>query len=203
MERGELLVFSDQLPQTVGTKRNLTELYMLRRKIERILDCLRKQGPDRNSARFAGALDPERVERRGGDDMGELHPRNVERRWQEIIRERCIEELPAVVEYELLVERVSYSLRHAAVDLSGKDQRIDDRTAVVHNDIFEDLQRQRFAVDFHDHGMDAIGGRASRRSEILRGFKTRLGAGTHRAAHRIGTHRKLAETDRLSRHADD
>jgi len=41
------------------------------------------------------------------------------------------------------------------------------------------------------------------RAEILRGFEAGLGAGAHRAAHRIGVHRKLAEADRLSGHPDD
>ena len=34
-------------------------------------------------------------------------------------------------------------------------------------------------------------------------FESRLGSGLHRTAHRIGPGRKLAELDRLSRHADD
>src|SRR5713226_5088593 len=112
--------------------------------------------------------------------MDELHARDVQRRRQEIIRERRIEELPFVVEHELLVERIADSLRYPAMDLPGQDQRIDDRATVVHNDIFEDLQRQRFGIDLYDHCMGAVCGGASRWPEILRGFETRLGAGTHR-----------------------
>ena len=34
-------------------------------------------------------------------------------------------------------------------------------------------------------------------------FESRLGAGLHRAAHRVGLERQLAELDRLARNADD
>src|SRR6516165_8234608 len=197
------IALPDQLPQALRTERNLAQLFMLRGKIERILDRLCEQGPDRNRAGLARALDAERIERRGGHDVGELHARDVERARQEIVRKRRIAQLPLVVEHEPLKERVSYPLRHPAMDLTGQDQWVDDRAAVVHDNIFEDLQRQRFGVDLDDHGMDAVCGRAAWRAEILRGFEARLGAGAYRAAHRIGAHCKLAEADRLTGHPDD
>src|ERR1700730_15838126 len=125
MERWKLLVLPDQLPQTLGTERDLAQLHMLGGKIERIVDRLRKQWPDRYSARFAGTLDAKRVQRRSRDRMDELDARDVQRGRQKIVRERCIEQLPFVVEHELLVERIADSLRYPAMDLPGEDQRID------------------------------------------------------------------------------
>src|ERR1700730_9283858 len=156
MERGELLKFArprksglgfallDQLPQPARTERNLAQLQMPGGEIERILDRLCKQCPDRNGARLTRALDAKRVQWRSGDRVGQLHARNVQRRRQEIIRERRIEELPFVIEHKLLVESIAETLRYPAMDLPGEDQRVDDCTAIMHDDISEDLQHTRF-----------------------------------------------------------
>ena len=68
-----------------------------------------------------------------------------------------IEQLPVFVVGEPLVKRIANALRHAAMDLPIEDQRIDDLAAIVHNEIFLDVDLQRFGIDLHDHGVDSTG----------------------------------------------
>src|SRR5580704_8636475 len=119
--------FGRQREQAIGTERNLVQLDFLVQKSERILDRLREQRPDRNGTGLAGALDAERIERRFGYRVRDLHMRHFERGRQQIVGERSVEQLTVVIEHKLLVKRVADALRHAAVNLAGQDQRVDDR----------------------------------------------------------------------------
>src|ERR1700724_4869911 len=132
--------------------------------------------------------------------MGYLHTRHFERAWQQVIGERGVEQLAVLIEHELLVEGIADALRNTAVDLAGQDQWIDDVAAIMHDDVFENLEHECLWVDLEDHGVNAARGGAARRSEILRGFKSRLGSGTHPTAHRIGLERPRAEIDGLTGH---
>ena len=84
-----------------------------------------------------------------------------------------------------------------------QDHRIDHGAAIMHHDIFPDLQIERLGIELDDHRMHAVRRGAARRSEILRGFQSRLGAGLDRAAHRIGALRKFAEPDEFFGDAGD
>ena len=160
-------------------------------------------GPTGMAPASPAPLMPSGLSGDGGHRVGDLHVRHFERGRQQIIGERGVEQLPVVVEHELLVEGIADALRDAAVDLAGEDQRIDDGAAIVHDDVFEHLEREGLRIDLDDHGVHAARGGAARRAEILRRFEARLGAGTHRAAHRIGLERQRAELDRLAGNADD
>src|SRR5207244_1887324 len=63
------------------------------------------------------ALRPYGVERRRGLAVRRLDVRHVGRRGEQIIHEGSVQELPARVVHELLVERVADAMRDAAVAL--------------------------------------------------------------------------------------
>src|SRR5262245_22438005 len=149
-----------QRKQAVGSEGDLVQLDLLVQKPERILDRLREQRPDRNGAGFARALDAKRIKRRFRHCVRDLHVRHFEGRRQQVVGKRGVEQLAVVIEHELLVEGIADALRHAAVNLTGKDQRIDDRAAVMHHDVFEDVKRKGLRIDLDDHGMHAACGGA-------------------------------------------
>src|SRR5262249_34738341 len=152
---------------------------------------------------FARALDAERIERRGGGDVVELDVWYVERGRNQVVGQRGGEQLALVVELELLVEGIADTLRDAAVDLPGQDQRIDDGATIVHDDVFADLDRHRLGIDLDDDGVHAAGGGPAGWTEITRRLEPGLGAGANRAAHRIGLDRQLGEPHRAARNAGD
>ena len=92
-----------------------------------------------------------------------------------------------------LVKRIPNTLRYAAVNLSIENERIDDLAAIVHDEIFLDLNLHRLRIDFNDHGVDAAGGCASfpdRNSWLLPNpAPSRL----DRAACRVGFGRQFAQ----------
>ena len=93
-------------------------------------------GPTGIAPASPAPLMPSGIERRRRHRVGELHARHFQRRRQQIVGERGVQQLPLLVEHQLLVERIADALRHAAMDLAGQDQRVDHRAAVVHHDIF-------------------------------------------------------------------
>ena len=104
---------------------------------------------------------------------------------------------------QLLVKGVAEPLRHAALDLSLQDHRVDDGAAVVHHHVAFDLDHHRLRVHLDDHRVHAAGGRAALGAEIVGGFETRFGARLDRAAHRIGPLGQLAQRDGRGGHALD
>ena len=89
------------------------------------------------------------------------------------------------------------------MNLAGEDHRVDDRAAIVDHDIFEDLQLKGQRIDFEDDGMNAVGGGAARRPEILRRLQARLGSRLDRAPHRIGALREFAKPNEFLGNPDD
>ena len=93
---------------------------------------------------------------------------------------------PVFVENELLEESVADALRHSTLYLAVENQRVDDPTAVVHDDVTIYAHLQRLAVDFDDHRVDTACGGPSLRPEVVGGFQPGLGPRLDGAAHRIG-----------------
>src|SRR4029078_8163949 len=89
-------------------------------------------------------------------------------------------------ECQLFVKCIADALCYAAANLAGKDHRIDDRAAIMHHGVFENLELEGLSIDLDEHRVYAVGGGSARWSEILRRFQSRLGARLHRAAHRVG-----------------
>ena len=135
--------------------------------------------------------------------MSRFDPRHIQARGQVIIHERAIEQLPVVVVGEPLVKRIANALRHAAMDLPIENQRIDDRPAIVHDEIFLDMDLQRLGIDLHDHSVDAAGSGASFWTEIVGRLQTRLGARLDRSAHRIRLTREFTQRNCFLRDALD
>jgi hypothetical protein len=54
-----------------------------------------------------------------------------------------------------------------SLDVPLQDQRIDDLAAIVHDQIFLDLDLHRLGIDFEDHGVDATCSGASFWTEII------------------------------------
>src|SRR5260370_16852413 len=65
---------------------------------------------------------------------------------------------------EPLVNRAADALRHAALDLTLHDKRVDDLATVVHDDVLEDLQPERLWVDADVSGVAAGGPSRPRRT---------------------------------------
>ena len=113
--------------------------------------------------------------------MSRFDARQVQARVQAIIHERAVEQLPVFVVGEPLVKRIANALRHAAMDLPSKNQRIDDLAAIVHDEIFLDVDLQRLGIHLQDHRVDATGSGASLGTEIVGRLQPRLGATFDRA----------------------
>src|SRR5438132_8197620 len=65
-----------------------------------------------------------------------------------VIEQGAGQQLAAVaVVANLLVKRLADALDHAAMDLSGGEQRIDDRPGVVDGDVVEDLDHAGVGID--------------------------------------------------------
>src|SRR5258707_11821438 len=135
--------------------------------------------------------------------MRELHARDFQGGRKQIIRERRIEELALIVERQLLIEGVAYALRNPAMNLAGKDHRIDHRPAVVNHDVSQDFQIEGQRIEFDDHGVDAVRGGAHRRPEILGRFQAGLGTGLDRPAHRIGACGEFSKPNELPGDTDN
>ena len=174
-----------------GLKRNFGDLDAGPGK--RILDRLREHRARRNAARFADALEADRVERRRRLAMRRLDRRHVGRGRQQIVHERRVQQLALLVVDELLVERVADAVRDAAVNLSFDEQRIDDRAAIVDDEVALDLDRRRLGIDLDDHRVHAARGAAAVGPEVGRALEARLGARADGAAQRVRLACQLAE----------
>src|SRR6266550_727521 len=128
--------FPSQFEQPARAERNLQELDAAAFQIECVFDRLREQRSARNGARFTGALDAKRIERRLCHGVPELHARHLEGGRQQIVCQRGIEQLPLIVEHQFLIERIADPLRDAAMNLARQNHRIDHGAAVMHDDVF-------------------------------------------------------------------
>ena len=79
------------------------------------------------------------------------------------------------------------------MNLPIENQRIDDAPAIMHDEIFADVDLQRLGIDLHDHRVDAAGSGASFWTEITGRFQTRLCPSFNRAPHWIRLARQFAE----------
>ncbi len=187
-----------------------------------VLDRRGEHRGRRDHARLAGALDAERVERRGrlevvdvdrGGHLGDVG--------HEEVHERGVEQLARLVVDHPLVERPAHALGDAAVDLALDDHRVDQVAAVVDDGVLEDRDLGGVGVGLDDHRVHAVGeGRALGRVEVLAlqprlvvlGHRRlagvadgelggRLGRLVEGVAQRVGEHRDRAEVDRRVRSA--
>src|SRR5712692_4894449 len=128
-------------------------------RLEGVFDGLGHQRGDWDRAGFANAFDTQGVQRTGRFNVGDLDVGDLHRRRHQEIHEAGVDELPAIVEVQALVERAADSLRHATVNLALDDGRIDDDPAVVHHDITYEPKVAGQNVDLDDRGMLSAGPR--------------------------------------------
>ncbi len=100
-----------------------------------IFDRFGDQRRDGDGAGFADALDAEGVQRTGRFDVGDLYLWNLHGRRHKKIHEAGVDQLATIVEVQALVEGAADPLRHATVNLTLDDGRVDDHPAVVDHDI--------------------------------------------------------------------
>ncbi len=81
----------------------------------------------RNRARFAAALDAERIRRTFGHGRTDLERRQVVGARHGVVHVRAGQQLSLVVIDRVFEQRLSDALRDAAVHLAFDDHRIDDR----------------------------------------------------------------------------
>ena len=112
--------------------------------------------------------------------------RNVRGCWQQIVHERCVQQLTLLVVDQLLEERVADAVSDAAVDLSFNQQWIDDRSAVVDDDVLEESDHCGFDIDFDNDRVHAAGRAAAVGAEVRRRLEAGLSAGANGPAKRIG-----------------
>ena len=125
--------------------------------LQRVVDRRGDDGADRIGAAFAGAFEPERVERRGrvlGDQR--LDGRHLARGRHQIIGKRDRERLAAAVVEKFLQQRAADALRDAAGDLALDQHRIDRLADVVGDEITLDRDGAGLAVDAHHRDMNAV-----------------------------------------------
>src|SRR5439155_9364926 len=122
------------------------------------------QGPDR--AGLARALGAHRIERRRYRIALDVHVGKRIPAWHRIVHERRGQELTglAVVD-DLLHERLTHALRHAAVDLALEGHRIDDRPHVVDDYVAHDRDGAGVRIDLHLAHVAAVGPRGLRGRE--------------------------------------
>ena len=123
-----------------------------------VVDRRGDRGADAGDAAFAGALDAERIERRGVI----LAQQNLGRRrlvhgGQQIIGEGDGERIAALAVGEFLEQRAAEALRVAADDLAVHQRRIDGAADVIGDAIALDRDAAGFAVDAHDGDVAAVG----------------------------------------------
>src|SRR2546425_1147315 len=112
-------------------------------------------GSDQVRARLPRPLHPERVQRRRRFDVIDLDRRDLGRVRDQELHEGRVPELAVLVVGEPFVERATDTLRDAALDLALQHQRVDDASAVVHDDVLENLETERFRIDPHISGVAA------------------------------------------------
>ena len=71
------------------------------------------------------------------------------------LHEGSVAKLAVLAVGEPLVKRSGDALRHAALDLTLHDQRVDDPAAVMNDYVFENLQPVRLGIDPHVSGVTA------------------------------------------------
>src|SRR6185503_14032771 len=104
---------------------------------QRVLDRIGNGRRRRDGAALAQAFDAQRVARRWELEMYRLDQREIVRLGHRVVHQRARQELARLVINHLLEEGAADTLRDAAVHLPLDDDRIDDATAIVGDDIPE------------------------------------------------------------------
>src|SRR5258706_12210706 len=138
--------------------RRYRQLRHTERQAQRIVDRGRNGGPDGGDARFAGAFDPQRVQRTwrifGQKDFDRGHFACGR---HEIIGEGHGERLSVLAVEEFLVQGAAQSLRVAAHDLAFDHHRVDRASDVISDEEPLHEHGAGFAIDAHLRCMDPIG----------------------------------------------
>src|SRR6516225_5922682 len=117
--------------------------------------------------------------------MCNVYARHIESGGEQIVCQRCIQELTGVIKHELLVECVADPLRDSTVNLAIHNHWIDNGAAVMHHDIPLDLDHHRLRIDLDDDGVSSACSRADLGTEIASCFQTGFGSRPHGAAQRV------------------
>src|SRR6185436_11866890 len=135
-------------PDARGRKRKLARLHV--EGAERIGDRIGHDAAGRDDATLAGALGAERVDRGGGilqHDGADV--REVIGGRDKIVGERAGQELALLVVDKMLHHGTAQSLHRRAYGLAMHSQRIDDATAILDDDIVDELHVTELRVDRH------------------------------------------------------
>ncbi len=117
----------------------------------------------------------------------------------QVVAQGAVKQLTTFIVYQLLIERVADTEFNAAVYLPVQDQGIQDRAAVVDDDITLDLYQHRLRIHFHNHCHCAEASCSVGRAEVSRRFEAGLSSRFDCAAHRVGLHGQFCQRDGLLR----
>ena len=123
----------------------------------RVVDGARERRGRAQIARLARALLAEHRVRRGRHVMHDLHLRHLVRGGQQIVHEALRHKLAFAVEGEFLQQRRADAVGDAAERHAAHDVGIDDRAAVVADDVAADLGLADLRVDRHQHDVELEG----------------------------------------------
>src|SRR6516162_9802368 len=115
------------------------------------------RGHGADAARFARALDPERIGPGRHRIALYVDRADVGRARHGIVHERAGQVLAVAIELDVLHQDLADALGDAADDLSLQQQRIDDRADVVHDAVADDLDLAGVLVDLELADVAAVG----------------------------------------------
>ena len=115
---------------------------------------------------------------------------------QQIVHKRGVEELAVFIEDQLLVKGVADALRHAALNLTFQNHRVNHHTAIVDDNIALDLNLHCLRIYLDDHRMDPAGRSATFGAKVVGRFQPWFAARFDRAAQWIQAGGQITQFDR-------
>jgi len=104
----------------------------------------------------------------------EVERRQLSRLRHGIVGQPRRQQLTALVVHGFFIECLRQTLRDTAVHLTGNQQRVEDRAAVVHRDVAPDHHLAGLRVDLYDAHVRPKGKHPFRRRKEVRHFQSRL-----------------------------